>query len=213
MKAHPTEQLSEYVDGALAASERQTVEAHLAACRDCAATVSELKRVVGRAQGLDDRPPTTDLWPAIADRIGVTTPRHRASRKVRRFSFTVPQLIAAAVALVIVSAAVALWLGPGAPLTTQQAPFVTPAGAGADPSSEAAVADLKRALASGQGVLDPITIRVVERNLRVIDQAIADARRALSRDPANSYLNHHLAEQMRRKLEILRWAGTLSQRS
>jgi hypothetical protein len=64
-------------------------------------------------------------------------------------------------------------------------------------------------LAGGRGQLDTTTIKVIEQNLAAIDQAIAQAQRALEADPANMYLNTHLAETMRRKLELLRQAATL----
>jgi hypothetical protein len=76
-------------------------------------------------------------------------------------------------------------------------------------SYAAAVADLERVLAGGRGQLDTTTIRVIEQNLKAIDRAIAQAQQALDADPANLYLNTHLAETMRRKLELLRQAATL----
>src|SRR5438309_1712676 len=97
-----TNRLSEYLDGELPESERATLEAHLRACADCRATLEQLRRVVARAQALDDTPPTTDLWPAIARHVGVVSLDARRAR--RRLSFTVPQLAAAAVALTLLSA-------------------------------------------------------------------------------------------------------------
>jgi hypothetical protein len=73
----------------------------------------------------------------------------------------------------------------------------------------AAVADLERVLADGRGQLDSSTVRVIEQNLQAIDRAIAQAQRALEADPANLYLNTHLAETMRRKLDLLRQAAAL----
>src|SRR2546429_3542112 len=60
-----TNRLSEYLDAELPANERAALEAHLPNCAECSATLAQLRRVVARAQGLDDRPPATDLWPAI----------------------------------------------------------------------------------------------------------------------------------------------------
>src|SRR2546430_8462046 len=60
------ERLSEYIDGTLAETERGALEAHLAGCAACRTALDELRRVVARARALDDRPPATDLWPAIA---------------------------------------------------------------------------------------------------------------------------------------------------
>jgi hypothetical protein len=64
-------------------------------------------------------------------------------------------------------------------------------------------------LEQGRGTLDTTTVRVLERNLALIDRAIADARRALAADPSNSYLNAHLAQTMRRKIDLLRQAADL----
>jgi hypothetical protein len=103
--------------------------------------------------------------------------------------------------------------GGNVPVAAVESPGVTPvavnAGHNAAQSYAAAVADLERVLAGGRGQLDTTTIRVIEQNLAAIDQAIAQAQRALESDPANMYLNTHLAETMRRKLELLRQAATL----
>jgi hypothetical protein len=68
------------------------------------------------------------------------------------------------------------------------------------------------ALTQGErsGRLSPVTVRKIERSLAVIDSAIAEARRALVLDPANTYLTHHLADTMRRKLQFLREANRLA---
>src|SRR5436189_95531 len=44
-------------------------EKHLATCEACTATLEDLRRVVVRARGLEDREPSTDLWRGIAKRI------------------------------------------------------------------------------------------------------------------------------------------------
>src|SRR5690348_18278932 len=101
MKDQWTDRLSEYVDGELTPAERTALEAHLAACGACRETLEELRRVVARAQTLDDRPPTADLWPGIARHIGGVRLADRPSRARRRFTCTVPQLAAASVALAL----------------------------------------------------------------------------------------------------------------
>lgn len=80
----------------------------------------------------------------------------------------------------------------------------------AEGTYESAVRDLEQALASGRDRLDTATVRVLEESLRAIDAAILEARRALVADPASVYLNNHLAETMRRKLELLRRAAQLA---
>jgi anti-sigma factor RsiW len=220
-----TDKLSDYLDGELEAADRTAVEAHLRECRECSAVLNDLKRVVSRAQGLDVRPPTRDLWPAVSARID------RIAPPARLISFTLPQLAAAAVMLMAVSAtlAVTLMRRTEAPNAVAQAPAVVPApaastatGSGtpdtpiveqvslADAQYDAAVTDLEKAVKNGRGRLDKATIDIVEHNLQIIDQAIAQARDALAADPANGYLSGHLVEARRRKLDLLRRAAALA---
>jgi hypothetical protein len=58
-----------------------------------------------------------------------------------------------------------------------------------------------------------MTVRVVRENLAIIDRAIADARIALQKDPGNAYLNFHLAQTMRRKVELLRRVNDIAAQS
>jgi predicted anti-sigma-YlaC factor YlaD len=218
-----TDRLSEYVDGELPEGERVTLEAHLQACDECSAIVTDLRRVVRRARLLQEQAPSRDLWPAIASRIRAfteTVDLASRRREALRWSFSLPQLAAAGIALITVSGGT-VWMlrSPAGPAAARPAASVsTPAGARATnvstrpTSSEtyaAAVADLERVLAEGRGRLDTTTVRIIEQNLAAIDQAIAEARRALDADSANLYLNTHLDETMRRKLELLRQAAAL----
>ncbi|HUR94858.1 MAG TPA: zf-HC2 domain-containing protein [Gemmatimonadales bacterium] len=224
-----TDRLSEYLDDEMAPGERRELEAHLLHCVACGSVLADLKRIVIRARGLEDRPPARDPWPGIAARIGVggtgasPVARRLEAHPRRRWTFSVPQLAAASIALMTVSGGTA-WLlhpvnGPGA--VTVAAPpsssapqlspsLVVPATSRTPARSyDAAVADLERLLGEGRGRLDTATVRVIERNLATIDSAIVQAQRAVAADSANVYLNSHLAETMRRKLELLRQAAAL----
>ena len=217
-----TERLSEYIDGTLAKTERGALEAHLADCEACRTTLDELRRVVARARALDDRPPASDLWPAIAEQIGVSSGAHRvvslaAHRTRRRVTFTVPQLAAAAVVLLLLGsggAYLALHRPPAGAIAQRGDLTVSPVGWVQKTSSryDAAVAELESALEQGRasGRLDSATVRVLTQSLVTIDSAIVQARRALAADPGSAYLNQHLADTMRRKLELLRRAGALA---
>src|SRR5918995_1673144 len=101
-----TDRLSEYIDGELTPGERAQLEAHLPACRECRETLDELRAVVTRAANLPARPPAADLWPGIAPRLSggradAVLPFH--ARATRRFTFTLPQLVAAGLALMVMS--------------------------------------------------------------------------------------------------------------
>jgi anti-sigma factor RsiW len=217
MPDHWTERLSDYLDGGLTDSEEAAVASHLEGCRACRETLAGLRRVVAEAGSLEDRSPSRDLWPGVARRIGAEPPR-------RRITVSVPQLLAAGVALAVLSGGGAWLLHPGAasvaavpgdsaassPAPAAAAGAVPVAASGATGRSyDSAVDDLERILAQGRGRLDSTTVRVLEQNLALIDRAIAQARRAVAADSANLYLNSHLAETMRRKIDLLRQAAAL----
>jgi len=205
-----TDRLSEYLDGDLTEPEKAALEAHLTTCAACRETLTGLRRIVAQARSLEDRPPSRDLWSGVATRIGV-------ARGGRRLTFSVPQLLAAGIALAVLSGGSAWLLHPGpARVTAVQpaAPGTVPVAtvgstSAAERSYDSAVDDLERILAEGRGRLDSTTVRVLEQNLALIDRAIAQAQRAVAADSANVYLNTHLAETMRRKIDLLRQAAAL----
>jgi len=210
--------LSDYLDGDLSDAERRALERHLNACPTCTAALDELARVVERARELPGQPPAADLWPGIAARIGPGAPPLPVAPagKRRRWSFSFPELAAACLAAAVVSGGGVWFLAsrsPGSPIPTQPV-AVSPLPSLAQPAAaerkyDAAVADLERVVEQGRGTLDTTTVRVIERNLALIDRAITDARRALAADPGNTYLNAHLARTMRRKIDLLRQAATI----
>ena len=161
--------------------------------------------------------PARDLWPGVAARLDTAamTPRSR------QIAFTLPQLAMAASLLIAVASGLT-WLAarPDRPATqqivvAQSEPTCRVEGDVqnanfADAQFNAAVSDLERILRDERDRLDPRTVLVIERNLKAIDDAIQEARMALNDDPANTYLNSHLADARRRKLELLRHATTLA---
>ncbi len=220
MNGHLDLELSAYLDGDLTGAELAQAEAHLAACDACRSALDDLRRLVRRAGALDDRAPERDLWAGIATRIAA----ERASDVVplasrRRFAFTMPQLAAAAVALMVVSAGSVMLLqpagtpaAPSAPMPSLTAPARTvnlPSQRAVD-SYDAAIAELERSLAANRGRMDSSSVAVVERSLRVIDSAITQARAALARNPDNLYLNGTLQRALDSKLEVLRQVATLT---
>ena len=226
---HWNERLSEYLDGELSSSERAACDAHLAECPACRTALEEIQLVTSLARADEDVVPASDLWPGILERIEgkhVVTPVFGASAKgqpsQRRISFTLPQLALAASLLIAVSAGVAYCRGrtrdrgPASTETPIQAmaePMMPPSADiapanFADAQFDRAVSDLESILVERRDELDPRTVMVIERNLAAIDEAIRQARTALDADPANQFLNSHLAEARRRKLDLLRHATT-----
>lgn len=72
-----------------------------------------------------------------------------------------------------------------------------------------AIAALRTAVQERRGDLDSLTVAVLERNLRIIDEAIRQSREALERDPASLMLERALTKALDRKVELLRTAALL----
>ncbi len=218
MDEHLDARLSAYLDGELEGEELAQADLHLAHCEQCRRTLDDLRRLVRRAASLDDRPPAGELWTGIAQRLGdakvVPLPAPR-----RRLSFSVPQLAAAAVALMALSAGGATLLvranrtaASSAVAIADSYPVVPPgnfASANAVASYDAAIRDLETTLAARRSQLDTATVRAVEQSLAVIDRAIRQAEAALKQDPNSLYLNSHLEDALGRKLDVLRRVTTL----
>ena len=203
---HPqSERWSEYLDGELSAGELQQLEAHLAGCPECRSLLDDLGRVVARAAALEDRPPRRDLWPQVSTRIGLGP---------RRFAFSVPQLLAASIALMLMSGgAVAYLMREGPAATVAAGPQVVNQPVrlvAATDGYDLAIGRLQQQLSLGRGALDARTMRVIEEKLVIIDQAILDAERAVASDPGSEYLRSHLTRARLNKLHLLRTATELT---
>lgn len=77
MTHEETEALSAYIDGALEASERARVEAHLSVCPDCSDRKDAIERVVATLASIPDVSPTADESRAIRRALeeATTSPR------------------------------------------------------------------------------------------------------------------------------------------
>jgi hypothetical protein len=75
---------------------------------------------------------------------------------------------------------------------------------------QAAANALLGALQARKAELAPETLASVERNLAVIDEALAEVRRALEKDPGNPDLNRMLVATHRKKVDVLRRVVKLS---
>lgn len=173
-----------------------------------------LKQAIGEWR---DELPTRDLWSGIQSRI-----QQPAQQQTRGITFTLPQLAMAA-SLLIAVASGATWFVAHPPVATPKEQVIQAYGVPeddnggqviqanfADAQYNAAVSDLEKILREERDRLDPRTVLIIERNLKAIDDAISEARTALDNDPANPYLNSHLADARQRKLDLLRHATSLA---
>lgn len=191
--AEVRERLDAFLEGRLDAEARAGIEEHLAACVECRQDLDAARFLLGPRAALPrSLDPPTDLWPRIHERI--------APRRMRWLP-----LAAAALLLVATSSAVTL-------LITGRAPADETA---AVPALEQSYIEQAAALSGiverERHHLAPGTIETLERNLRIIDRAIADSRAALEADPGNPDLRMLLRTSHEQKVALLEQATRIAQ--
>ena len=215
--------IPDLLDGTLSDTQRARYEAHAAGCDECRSLVRDLAKIRDEAAALPTLSPSRDLWQGIEARIETpVVPMPRSARgTVGRW--TTRQAAAAAVVLMAVTAG-GTWLA-----MTRTATVGTPV-AGLDNAMgrtnlvsvadqkgiatyEDEIAKLRDVLVTRHGELDSATIAVMEKNLRLIDKAIAESKAALAADPANAFLAGRLNNVYGTKLDLLRAAAIMPARS
>lgn len=199
--------LDEYVDRTLDARERAEITAHLDGCEACRAEEQALRALLAAAARLPgETVPRRDLWPAVAAEIrsAPVVPLRPARPRAPVFGS-----LAAAAALVAAVSGLALFTGPPAGPPAAGATASAPAGdehALLDREREYARAgrELTEALQAQAERLAPEARQSLERDLKVIDEALVDVREALRQDPDNAGLDRLLATTHRLKVEALR---------
>lgn len=200
--------LSEYLDGQLTEPEKRALEEHLQTCESCRMALSELRAVVERlhADPMDEIP--EGAWPRIAGRL---TPRqlpaNRNTRRMGRGSSRVLKAetlrkitVAASLAFTLVGG---IWVGAalcvaGSIWTAPSWMHLTPRG----PHLSSRRLPSTRALPpnAADSIVDAWT--PLRRSLVALDQQLADAARALTRDPGNQALQQVVRQLTRERKNI-----------
>ncbi|MEO8620447.1 MAG: hypothetical protein ABI625_05230 [bacterium] len=223
MTEHLTfDQLCDLEDGALDSADSAAARAHMKSCAECASRHADLAALGAASAALPrEIAQPDDLW---LDIRGQLTPR-RAGGATRVRGWNVRHLAAAAVIIAVASSVItALVLRPNTPLQSASTPAaaVSPDAPGAELPARLASAEhgyarsveaLQRTLDERRDSLAPSTVATVERSLRIADSAIAEARTALARDPANRALVALFASNYERKIDLLRRATELAPRT
>jgi anti-sigma factor RsiW len=215
------ERLNDLADGTLPTRVVAEIERHLAVCATCRDDLARLRGVLERAASLAEGiAPPAESWTAIHQRL---QPRRRQTRRAPR-RWVQQWALRAAAAIVLVAASSALTV-----VALRSKPFVSasrdatptavqdvPVPASVrlvDDSYTAVVDELTTTLRAQRSSLAPETISTLERTLRIIDEAIAEARAALAADPANGALLDVLSANYEQKVELLRRASELPART
>lgn len=234
--------LSDYLEHALDASTRETLDRHRASCARCDATVHALESIVRDAHTLPRVSPSRDLWAGIHAQldapvipIGVTEPLPRfiddahlttspsslapvvAPRaRVRRLAIAATMLVAVSSAITwqiaqrVVETAPSLASGADGSVTPRaDSSLVRLAVASPDVVYEEEIAALRDVVSERLSELDPETVAVLEKNLAIIDQAIAESRAALARDPNSRVVPGTLTRALESKVALLRRVALL----
>ena len=224
------ESIHELVDGTIGSIRRAELQRHLAECAECRAWLADMEAIRDAAGSLDPLEPPDGVWLQIAGRLRqegrVALPPARQPARVGHVAL----LAIAASLLLAVGAAIVMLLPQYR--TNDAAPRSAAAGTpapqrgnpGADVAVESveaefrlaeqhyqnAIAKLEQAVkldqaASSQdsNTLDAQTAAMLQKNLQVIDQAIAESRSGLRSDPLSAAALASLFDALRRKVALL----------
>jgi hypothetical protein len=212
MSAHVNwETLNDYSDDCLAPAVRDEVARHLNECSECRETLAKLRSVLASAKvsALSVEPPA-EAWEAIRAEIDLrkVVPLPTTARPARR----IPWLrVAAIVAIIAASSATTVAIMNANKQHSVAVAIPPEVGSGVVLAIEKNYDDTVRTLRAELDVLRsklaPETIEAVERSLKIIDDAIAEVREALTRDPASAQLRGMLSKNYQQKVDMLRRAA------
>jgi len=207
--------IQELADGTLGPVRRAELQTHLDHCDACRALAADLRKIREAAATLDHPAPPAHVWMQVAGRLRQEGRVAAAPSQRRHYA-----LLAIAAALLL-SVGTSLWLllpRRGEPSQTQTAGSAQPDGNAtqsdtvqsitddlkvAEQHYQSAIVKLEQAAKNNDGSIDPQTAAVLEKNLTVIDQAIAESRTALKTEPQSQPARDSLFDALRRKVTLL----------
>jgi anti-sigma factor RsiW len=216
------ERLDDWIGGELPSPERAEMDLHLAGCAECRAEAEALRALLAGVAALPaEIVPANDLWGGIASRLephGASAATPAGMTGLRRIPRWALQAAAVVLLMIGTSAVTAVIVGqrkieefavdaklvdPSPPVTALAA-FQR-----AEPEYRDAIGELEMVLRSKRARLAPETVRTLEANLRIIDQAIAQSRAALVRDPNSAEVAQMLSAAYDQKMNVLQQAVAL----
>jgi anti-sigma factor RsiW len=213
--------LSDYLDNSLAREDQMRVSSHLAECPACAAMRDEISSIVScgadyRDHLLETPPNPQALWLRISNIIESEFPvieTKPASVNVRRqgwfartWQFTLPQLAAGVAVLVLgVSVATTLgvrsWSSPTG-LSAHQTNS-SRAGKTQDQIREQQIAYWDQRVQERRAQWNQQTRDAFDRNVQILDQAVADYRHELQLNPNDEVSAEMLNSALNEKVALL----------
>ncbi len=213
---HLTEdELHDAADGTRALDATGRAGRHLMHCARCRADVDRIRELLTLAASLPRSiEPPADLWPEIRTRLASSAAATGAPAARSRWDGMLRDrrwLAAAAVVLIAVSSAVTVAIVGNGSSDMDAALDITHT-VDTSPTTVQRVSDdyerldreLASTLAASRDRLQPETVEKVERNLAIIDAAIAEIRQALAEDPGTDALLQLLKASYGQKSALVR---------
>jgi hypothetical protein len=210
---------AEIVDGDVSPALRPAIDAHLASCAACRATIADLQRIAQTAATLGHVAPPTTAWHRVAAGLQADPDFRRVaspSRRTRTLATPGWAWVAAAAVLVLFVGGGLWMLRESVPAGSRAAGAAAGNAAAESPVEsveaelqlaadhyEKAISALERAANQADSPLDPELTATLRKNLEVIDQAIAESRGALRSQPDSRVAQESLLDAFRRKLALL----------
>jgi anti-sigma factor RsiW len=217
------ERIHEAVDGTLGSIRRAELEMHLGECEDCRALYDDLVRLRDAAAALPVLDAPDRVWLQIAGRLRQEGRIHEVAKLAPARRSYVACLAAAAALVIVVGGGTLLMMNRSTPAPATGSAAATPPARGsagnatpaksveavqtevdvAQQQFEKAIADLEKVAKANQTALDPGTSQTIDKNLGIIDQAIAENRAAVKAEPASVAARETLFEALRQKVSLL----------
>ena len=214
--------IHEAVDGTIGSIRRAELELHVDTCDECRALLEDLQKIHDAAAALPVLDAPDRAWLQIAGRLRQEGRIAAAPAAARTRSYGV--WLAAAAAVILVAASVVLLLPRFGGTPAPQTASAPAAGNAADSRTvesvqndvdaaqqqfEKAIAELEKVAKDNQQALDPETSATIDKNLGIIDQAIAENRAAVTAEPASVAARETLFQALRSKVSLLQDTITL----
>jgi len=229
MHATYRESIQELIDGTIGAIRRAELERHLAECAECRSFLADMEAIREAADALEPLQPPDGVWLQVAGRLRhegrvQALPAPQPSRAPRYAVLAIAASLVLAVGIGI-GLLVTQYRSPNGPAQTMA---TGPAAAAPNTAPEAVdvqsveaefrlaeqhyqnaiakleqAARLDQAASGGDNSLDPQTAAMLQKNLQVIDQAIAESRAALRSEPLSASARDSLFDALKRKVALL----------
>jgi hypothetical protein len=190
---------------------------------------AELRAIARAAAGLPELAPSRDLWSGIAARIEapvVALPTSAAAAAPQRAALPWRRLAIAASLLVVTTAGITYTivhrnnaaelaanndsLAVAVPMSST--PVEPVSTLSAEQTFDREIGALRKIVDERRKELDPATAAVLDKNLKVIDAAIAESKAALAKDPASAFLMDMLTHAYDSKLQLMRGVANIPSR-